>query len=90
MISRDVERFRRQYLQLLEPRELSWPSREAIRNIETQTWLYDNLFNAANFTYLPPARYQLRVLKHLLQLIEEAIEDPDEDVGTPHLVSIQY
>lgn len=30
---------------------------------------------------LPPERYQLRVLKPLLSKIEQAIEDPEEDVG---------
>lgn len=76
-----LEHFQRQYLQNLEPDKLSWPSKEQLRDIGTQTWLYDRLFNERSITYLPPKRYQLRVLKKLLRLIEESLQDPNEDVG---------
>jgi hypothetical protein len=77
---KEIQRFRRQYFQLLDLKDLSWPAKEALRSIETQEWLYVNLFNADSVTHPPPKRYQLRVLKQLLRLIEESIEDPDEDV----------
>jgi hypothetical protein len=77
-----LERFKRQYLQVVSLNGLFWPAKNDLRNIQTQTWLYNNLFNAETTTYLPPERYQLRVVKQLLQLIEKSIEDPDEDVGS--------
>jgi protein-lysine N-methyltransferase EEF2KMT len=81
--SLDLERFQRQYLQLVDPKNLYWPCKELLRDIESQTWLYNNLFNEIKQPYLPPDRYKMRILKQLMQLIENAIEDPDEDVCVP-------
>lgn len=39
------------------------------------------MFDHERNTRLPSERYQLRVLKPLLAKIEQAIEDPEEDVG---------
>ena len=73
--------FRRQYLQLFEPEFLAWPPKQLLRDADAQEWLYQSLFNADRNSYLPPERYQLRVLKPLLAKIEQAVEDPEEDVG---------
>ena len=73
--------FRRQYLQLFEPDFLAWPPKQLLRDPDAQAGMYQNLFNADPNPRLPPQRYQLRVLKALLAKIEQAIEDPDEDVG---------
>lgn len=73
--------FRRQYLQLFEPDFLAWPPRQLLRDAGVQEWLYNNLFNAEQTSYLPPDRYRFRVLKQLMKKIENAIEDPEEDVG---------
>lgn len=72
---------RRQYLQLFEPDFLAWPPKQLLRDPDIQEWIYHNLFDSNQNTYLPPERYQYRVLKRLLAKIEQAIEDPEEDVG---------
>lgn len=74
--------FRRQYLQLFEPDFLAWPPKQLLRDSAIQAWLYKNLFSSEKNQYLPPPRYQLRVLKPLLNKIEKSIEDPEEDVGS--------
>lgn len=73
--------FRRQYLQLFEADFLAWPPKQLVRDPHVQAWLYRNLFDADQCPRLPPERYQFRVLKPLLAKIEQAIEDPEEDVG---------
>lgn len=74
--------FRRQYFQLFEPGFLAWPPKALLRDTGVQRWLYNNLFNADNNPYLPSDRYRFRVLKPLVAKIEQAIEDPEEDVGS--------
>lgn len=73
--------FRRQYLQLFEPDFLSWPPRPLLRDSGVQAWLFKNFFDSGQIGRLPSERYQLRVLKPLLAKIEQAIEDPEKDVG---------
>lgn len=75
--------FRRQYFQLFEPDFLSWPPKQLLRDAALQKWLYTNLFDSDKNAFLPPERYQLRVLKPLTAKIEQVIEDPEEDVGRP-------
>ena len=90
-----LQLFRRQYLQLFEPDFLSWPPKQLLRDADVQAWLFKNLFDQERNPRLPSERYQLRVLKPLLAKIEQAIEDPEEDVGSstillpPFLLSIQ-
>ena len=74
--------FRRQYLQLFEPDFLTWPPSQLLRDPSVQSWLYRTLFDKSRHDRLPPARYQVRVLKPLLAKIEQSIQDPEEDVGT--------
>jgi hypothetical protein len=76
-----LTRFRAQYLQLLDPRTLSWPPHATLKKADVQTWLFKNLFDKQNLQYLPNDRYQARVLKIVLIRLEESIEDPDQDVS---------
>ena len=76
-----LDLFRRQYLQLVELEHLAWPSPQQLRMPDTQAWIFNRMFNGELMQYLPPNRYQLRVLKRLMARIERAIIDPDEDVG---------
>ena len=76
-----VELLKRQYLQLTKPEELAFPRKELLRLPDIQAQIYNNMFNENNITYAPPERYRFRVLKRLLQALEGAIEDPEEDVG---------
>lgn len=56
---------------------------ELLRMPKIQTEIYDGLFNENKTAYLPPDRYRYRVLKRLVNALEEAIEDPEEDVCLP-------
>lgn len=73
--------FKRQYLQLVDPDFLIWPPKTLLRDAGIQEWLYKNLFEERQGRYLPPDRYQYRVLKALVSKLEQAVEDPEEDVG---------
>jgi len=82
--------FHRQYLQLVEPDFLTWPPQQLLRAPDVQTWLYRRLFDPERNARLPPARYQLRVVKPLLAKVEAAIEDPEEDVSMILQVKYNY
>jgi hypothetical protein len=73
--------FRRQYLQLFEPDFLAWPPKSLLRDSGVQQWLYKHCFDTDSNPHLPSDRYRLRVLKPLVRKVEQAIEDPEEDVG---------
>ena len=75
-----VELLRRQYLQCLDPENLALPKPEILRVPETQKRIYEGLFEESKLKFPPPERYRFRVLKKILAALEEAIEDPDEDV----------
>jgi hypothetical protein len=79
--------FRRQYLQLFEPDFLAWPPKSLLRDAGVQQWLYKHCFDTDNNPHLPSDRYRLRVLKPLVRKVEQAIEDPEEDVG--YLMSLK-
>ena len=70
--------FKRQYFQQLDA--LSFPSAELLKRPDVQAYIYRSMFNADQRPYLPPSRYQKWVLKIILEKIENAIEDPEEDV----------
>ena len=76
-----VELFKRQFLQLVDPQELTLPRKELLKLPDTQAQIYRDFFDAARINYVPPERYQFRVLKLLVKALEDAIEDPEEDVG---------
>lgn len=75
-----VELLRRQYSQCLDPENLALPKPEILRLPETQKRIYEDLFDESRLKYPPPERYRFRVLKKILAALEEAIEDPEEDV----------
>ncbi|KAF2763371.1 hypothetical protein EJ05DRAFT_534728 [Pseudovirgaria hyperparasitica] len=70
---------RRQYFQLVEPSLISLPAKEVLKSAKVQSWLFQQLFDEEQVQYLPPPRYQLRLLKRITRLIEQAITDPEED-----------
>ena len=84
----EVELLRRQYLQLVDPNDLTIPGVETLRSSDLQAQIYDTMFNEANLRVSPPDRYRFRVLKKLVPAIEEAISNPEEDVGFPCLMSL--
>ncbi|KAL3472452.1 putative methyltransferase-domain-containing protein [Aspergillus californicus] len=68
-----------QYLQQVEPRNLSLPDGPALVSPAIQTAIYKNMFNEDTAWPLPPAAYQTRVLKTIISRIEQSISDPEED-----------
>lgn len=75
-----VELLKRQYLQLIGPEQLTLPKKELLRSPEIQAQIYHSMFDDSVLSFAPPERYRLRVLKRLVNAIEEAILDPEEDV----------
>ena len=75
-----VELLKRQYLQLLEPSQLSLPPPDVLKRPQVQAEIYDSMFREGCLVYEPADRYKLRVLKRLIHTIEGAVSDPDEDV----------
>ena len=78
-----VELLRRQYLQMLEPDKLTLPSMEELKSPQTQAHIFAAMFNSDNLSFMPPVRYQFRVLKNIIAALEQSITDPEEDVGFP-------
>ena len=70
----------RQYLQLMNPEQLSIPAMEVLRLPEIQARIFDSMFKESAIMYPPPLRYRLRVLKRLVRALENSVEDPEEDV----------
>lgn len=78
-----VDLLRRQYLQTLSPEELTLPCKELLRLPEIQANIYESLFNSSSIAHLSLHRYRFRVLKRLMDALEQAIVDPEEDVCLP-------
>ena len=78
-----VELLKRQYLQMLHPEQLRMPPAELLRLAETQAQIYNAMFAEEEIAYPPPDRYRYRVLKLLMNALEGAIDDPEEDVRLP-------
>jgi hypothetical protein len=74
---------RRQFLQLLDPEILAIPPRDVLRVPVVQHELFNTMFRQGFLEFPPTDRYQLRVLKKLVSELEQAIVDPEEDVGFP-------
>lgn len=76
-----IDLLRRQYLQLVEPDQLVLPPMETLRFNEVQKQICYRMFNESGASFLPPSRYRFRVLKRIINAIEQSITDPEEDVG---------
>lgn len=75
-----VELLRRQYVQLLDPDILTLPASHLLKLPDIQRRVYDTLFVHQDMDYLPPERYAFRVLKRIVGVLEQLIDDPEEDV----------
>jgi hypothetical protein len=73
---------RREYLQLVEIEHIRWPDGALLKTADAQAWIYEKLIDRDKLQSPPPERYQVRFLKKLVGMIEIAIEDPEEEVGT--------
>ena len=74
-----VVKFYRQYMQQIN--ELSYPPGSLLISPDVQSCLYKYFFDASQNAFLPPLRYQAKVLRHLITEIEKSMKDPEEDVG---------
>ena len=74
-----IERFRRQYFQLVDPQQLIMPPLDILKLPHVQEAVHARLFSS-DISYLPPERYRYRVLKRLIGVLQEAFQDPEEDV----------
>ena len=72
-----LDRFSRQYFQL--EGNLIFPDESCLRNNIFQQALVADLFKGVTI-HAPPLRYQLRILKLLVEKIEQSIQDWDEEV----------
>lgn len=81
--TRQLQVLQRQYFQLVEPQNLSWPEEDSLRQPDIQAWMFREMFDSERIKSPPPDRYQLRVLKLLISKLERAIKDPEEDVRPP-------
>jgi hypothetical protein len=77
----DLQRFKRQYFQLLPIQQFQWPASSLLKKSRVQAWVYSNLFDQKLLKYSPPERYQIQILKQIISRIESVIDDSDEDVG---------
>ena len=75
-----VIKFYRQYMQQIN--DVAYPPGSLLMNPDVQDCLYRYFFDASRNKFLPPPRYQARILKRLIQEIENSCKDPDEDVGS--------
>jgi len=75
-----VELLRRQYLQLVDPGQLSLPSDPLLILPEVQAQIYTTMFQRASLIDMLPDRYRFRVLKRLIDRLEQAFQNPEDDV----------
>ena len=73
---RDLALFRRQYLQRLNIKQLTWPSIDQLRLYNVQEWIW--LFVSSAQKNLAYPAYDKAFLKMLQTKIEEAVEGTDE------------
>lgn len=89
-VEQEVELLRKQYQQLLEPDKLAIPTSTIMRKPQIQAQIYETMFKEGVLSFPPPDRYKLRVLKKIVESMEKAIEDPDEDVGCPYIATFLF
>ena len=83
-----VELLRRQYLQNLDPKSLTLPEKHVLKQPDVQKQIYACMFDKSGLRYPPPERYQFRILKRIITALEDAIEDPNEDVCNMFIASL--
>ena len=79
-----LELLRRQFMQAVDHEHLTLPSARVLVDPKTQSFIYNRMFNLGPTTQ-PAERYRLRVLKSIIERVEEGIQDPDQDVCNPEI-----
>ena len=71
--------FRRQYLQLVEPKLLPYPAVSAWRTPDFQSTFFHFILSDDANPFLPPSRYRLRVLKRVVDDLQKSFKNTEED-----------
>ncbi|KIY02399.1 uncharacterized protein Z520_02537 [Fonsecaea multimorphosa CBS 102226] len=79
-----VIKFYRQYMQQIN--DVTYPPGVLLVNPDVQDCLYRYFFDSIQNKYLPPPRYQTRILRRLIEEIENSCKDPEEDQVSDHLM----
>ncbi|EXJ83598.1 hypothetical protein A1O1_07221 [Capronia coronata CBS 617.96] len=79
-----VVKFYRQYMQQIN--DVTYPPGHLLVKQDVQDCLYKYFFDVSQNKYLPPARYQTRILKRIIQEIEKSCRDPDQDQVSDQLM----
>lgn len=79
-----LEKFKRQYLQLLNFKELDFPDGAFLKAEDVQNFLYTQLFADEH----SDSSYKIKVLRHVIESIEGAFTDPMEDVRKLALIRV--
>lgn len=79
-VGQQVELLRRQYLQLVDPDRLSLPPDPLLILPEVQAQMFATMFQQAGIVDMPPDRYRFRVLKKLMNRLDQAFQNPEDDV----------
>lgn len=78
-----IDRLRRQFFQLIDPKELAAPPTETLKLPGVQAEIYATMFNEATCSFpSPDKRYKWRALKKIISLLEQSVIDPEEDVSS--------
>ncbi|KAJ9632893.1 uncharacterized protein PV06_07907 [Exophiala oligosperma] len=77
-------KFYRQYMQVIN--DVNYPPGSLLVNQDVQDCLFKYFFDVKQNKFLPPVRYQARILKHIIQEIERSCKDPEEDQVSDQLM----
>ena len=79
--TQQIELYRRQYFQLIDPQHLTVPHLDVLRLPRVQEEIYSKMFSDESVPFLPPPRFRFRVLKALIDILHEGFQDPEEHVS---------
>lgn len=79
--AQQIELYRRQYFQLIDPQHLAVPHLDVLRLPQVQEEIYSKMFSGESVPFLPPPRFRFRVLKALIDILHEGFQDPEEHVS---------
>ena len=75
---------------MVDPKKLTAPPMETLKLSGVQAEIYATMFNEATCSFpSPDERYRWRVLKKIVNLLEQSVIDPEEDVSSL-LLSFSY
>ncbi len=83
-VVRQIDRLRRQFFQVVDAEQLTMPAMASLKLPEVQAEIHDTMFNENTCSFPSPVNhYKSRVLKKIVNSLEESIVDPEEGVGFP-------